>query len=401
MNVESLSRLKSRPHDFRSCRYDKCINIGLLPYLVNSTHRKTHKSGAEDVKNDNSIGGGVIKHPVAKTSDIAMVAPYRKEKSIQLKVIVTPNMLETSKYINPENFQIDFALKKMGRIFDDIFFNFNSQVNHIKWVQIDNFCIEQIRQGKEIIQAHPEMWKMGFEIFYQLTHENLKSYLPDTEASVLKTITDNVILTLSGLEVCTMDIFPCSNLLEQWAKSCTHFNSDRLYQYYRATFPDIETLEPVEMNRFDFFVSPYAKSVEDETFITVTIQKMKHLFDNDDHLGKTSKMLSVCSTYVSISLWKTNTCIYRLYILMFFMTGKLFYILALLTPVNVALPDKEVGILKRFQQKISILIYSHIMSRWVFIFRCNRISSKLKTLLTRSHDMAIAEFIIIYAFFMK
>ena len=46
------------------------------------------------------------------------------------------------------------------------------------------------------------------------------------------------------------------------------------------------------MNRFDFFVSPYAKSVEDETFITVTIQKMKQLFDNDDHLGKTSKILS-------------------------------------------------------------------------------------------------------------
>ena len=55
---------------------------------------------------------------------------------------------------------------------------------------------------------------------------------------------------------------------------------------------------------------------------------------------------------------------------MSFMTGKLFYILALLTPVDVALPDKEVGILKRFQQKISILIYSHIMSRWVFTFRC-------------------------------
>ena len=297
--------LKSKPHDFRSCRYEKCINIGLLPYLVNSTHRKTHKSGAEDVKNDKNIGGGVIKHPVAKTSDITMVAPYRTEKSIQLKVIVTPNILETSKYINPENFQIDFALKKMGTIFDDIFFNFDSQVNHIKWVQIDNFCIEQIRQGKEIIQAHPEMWKMGFEIFYQLTHENLKSYLPDTEASVLKTITDNVILTLSGLEVCTMDMFSCSNLLEQWAKSCTHFNSDRLYQYYKATFPDIETLEPVELNRFDFFVSPYAKSVEDETFITVTIQKMKQLFDNDDHLGKTPNN-SISKTRFLVCLQQSN-----------------------------------------------------------------------------------------------
>jgi len=318
----TIDRL-SRNH-CKSCRYDKCISIGLLPYLVNSCNRKSQSS----VKTDNNIGGGVIKHVVAKTSDLALVAPYRvPEKSIQLKVIVSPNMFEATKYFNPDDFQMDFALKKMGTIFDEIFFNFGSNGYHLKWLEMDNFCIEQIRQRKEIIQTHPDMWDMGYELFCKVVKAVLKSFLPETEASVLKMMTDNVIRTLSGLEICTLDIFESRNLLEQWAQSFSYMNSERLHQFYKATFPDIETLEPVEWGRYDFLVSPYAKCIEDESFISLVRHKMKMLFNNDDHLGR------------------------------------LFHLLALLTPYDIVLPDRETRILKKFQQKISILMYSHIMSQ--------------------------------------
>ena len=43
--------------------------------------------------------------------------------------------------------------------------------------------------------------------------------------------------------------------------------------------------------------------------------------------------------------------------------GRLIYLLALLTPVTITLEEKEMGILKHFQQKVSIMIYSHLMSR--------------------------------------
>ena len=233
----------------------------------------------------------MIKHSVAKTNNIASVAPYLiPEKSFQLKVIVTPNVFEDRKYICPDNFQVDLAVKKMEIVFDDVFFNFNSKAYHIKLLEMDNFCIEQIRQGKEIIKTPPEMWGLAFDLLWNVVHQVLKSYLPESEASVMKTITDNVILTLSGLELCIFDIFPSRNLLEQWLNSCSYFNSERLSQFYRATFPDIETLEPMGMDRYDLFVSPYAKSVEDETFISCVRRKMKQLLDNDEHLGRTSNI---------------------------------------------------------------------------------------------------------------
>ena len=43
--------------------------------------------------------------------------------------------------------------------------------------------------------------------------------------------------------------------------------------------------------------------------------------------------------------------------------GRLIYLLATLSPVTVTLQEKEVGILKHFQKKVSIMIYSHLMSR--------------------------------------
>ena len=44
--------------------------------------------------------------------------------------------------------------------------------------------------------------------------------------------------------------------------------------------------------------------------------------------------------------------------------GRLIYLLATLSPVTVTLQEKEVAILKHFQKKVSIMIYSHLMSRY-------------------------------------
>ena len=43
--------------------------------------------------------------------------------------------------------------------------------------------------------------------------------------------------------------------------------------------------------------------------------------------------------------------------------GKLIYLLALFTPVQVQLQEEEKQMFKHFQQKVSIMIYSHLMER--------------------------------------
>ena len=78
----------------------------------------------------------------------------------------------------------------------------------------------------------------------------------------------------------------------------------------------------------DLTRSPYAKSKSDEDFVDITRQKMRELVSNDDHFTK------------------------------------LIYLLALFSPVDMKLPEKENTHFKDYQQKISIMTYSYLMGRY-------------------------------------
>ena len=242
-------------------------------------------------------------------------------------MIQTPSILAKNKYFSPDEFEFELVLSKLANIFDEVFFDFNSVGFYTRMLEVDHYCIEQIRQGREIIKTPPDMWKVGFDLFWNVTNEALKSFLPETKAQILKTITNNVIITLSGLEICTFNLFQNNNLLEQWIKSFNFVRSDKLVQFYRSSFPDIETIGAFDIKRFDFMVSPFAKCIEDERFVSVVRENVKQVLIYDKHLGK------------------------------------MLYLLALLSPVDLSLPDKEVAILKKFQQRISFLVHSYLMTR--------------------------------------
>ena len=74
--------------------------------------------------------------------------------------------------------------------------------------------------------------------------------------------------------------------------------------------------------------SPYAKCQSDEDFVESTRQKLCELVSYDEHFTK------------------------------------LIYLLALFSPVKMHLPERENTQFKDFQQKISIMTYSHLMGRY-------------------------------------
>ena len=82
----------------------------------------------------------------------------------------------------------------------------------------------------------------------------------------------------------------------------------------------------IELQMFDMARSPYAKSKNDEDFVDSTRHELRALIMSDEHLGR------------------------------------LVYLLALFSPV-LQIPDKENRLLLDYQQKISIMIYSHLMGR--------------------------------------
>ena len=78
----------------------------------------------------------------------------------------------------------------------------------------------------------------------------------------------------------------------------------------------------------DLTKSPYAKSKSDEDFVDRTRQKLRDLVSADEYFTK------------------------------------LIYLLALFSPVNMQLPEKENSNFKDYQQKISIMTYSYLMGRY-------------------------------------
>ena len=73
--------------------------------------------------------------------------------------------------------------------------------------------------------------------------------------------------------------------------------------------------------------SPFMENVEDEHFIKETILKVKHIIDGDENLAH------------------------------------LFQLLVCFSPVDLDLGDKNIRIMKEFQDKVSIMIYTYLLKR--------------------------------------
>ena len=90
----------------------------------------------------------------------------------------------------------------------------------------------------------------------------------------------------------------------------------------------------IYLQRFDAMKSPFMKNAEDEQFITDTVEKVKYIIDGDRNIAQ------------------------------------LFQLLVFFSPVEIDLADKNIQIMKMFQDKISIMLYTYLLKR----------SSNLKTL---------------------
>ena len=78
----------------------------------------------------------------------------------------------------------------------------------------------------------------------------------------------------------------------------------------------------------------FSTSIEDQMFMAITCDKMKEIVEEDEALVP------------------------------------LLFILALFSPVNMTLQEEEFRLLQHYQQKTTILIYTHLMSRYLIKYHC-------------------------------
>lgn len=116
-----------------------------------------------------------------------------------------------------------------------------------EWFSLDESCIQQIRQKKESINLPSNAIEISSKVLLYFTRAFLSIFLPETDTLVIEAIADNININIMGLSVAMDGCFQYKSLLEQWEKDFFLVNSEKMKQYYRYTFPDIESIHPIHM----------------------------------------------------------------------------------------------------------------------------------------------------------
>lgn len=290
----------------KKCRYDKCLLVGLLPYLVNSTNRNLVNAANSKVKGKKKE----TTYPVRRleNQDSASVINLNIEKPYQLE-------LDDSSF---KKYSLNILMQSITNVF------FNDFLEQL--MEIEEALISQIREKRPIIKVQTNIIDVSNNFFISSMNEANKTFFPNFSKKDLEALSESATRTLNGFALCITDYFPATNLFQQ-TKNCAPLYSDKIMSTYKERFPDMESLKPVPYENYDLWVSPYAKCHEDETFMENTIRKFQEYLCQDDVLCE------------------------------------LILLLAIFSPVNVDLREDQLKLIKHYQQKVSIMIYSHLMAR--------------------------------------
>jgi len=289
----------------KKCRYDKCLSVGLLPYLVNSTNRRAKGLKKLEPKKETIFPVSRLENSTSVISSVIKVNPEK------------PHKLE----LDDSTFK-QFSLQILMQSISDVFYSsFLEQM-----MEIDGAVISQIRGKRPVITISSDAIDVGYDFLVSSMIMANKTFFPSFSNEALHSLSESTSRTLCGFTMCTMDYFPAENLLEQW-KQCSRIFPDKVVSAYKERFPDMESLEPVPSENFDVCMTPYAKCYEDEKFIEATIEKIRTFLCHDAVLCE------------------------------------LILLLAVFSPVNVDLSVEELSLVKHYQQKVSIMIYLHLMTR--------------------------------------
>ena len=287
----------------RSCRYEKCISVGFLPCLVNTSDRKPYSKKTmatiEDLK-------GTQKRPVR---DIVPLAE---------------DPLKT-KQISFDCFDEDYLKKTCASIYDDDN-HFEKFERKLYSTVLD--CIQQMFEKKSIIHVPTNLNELRNECMSNFAQTTLRHFLPTIDEKVVLAASKSVHLTFTGLFQCISmsSCFKYKNFLDQ-AEKILFFPSKKHIQFYLDLPFNLREIEAITPDKCDAFISPYAKSQEEEELVSVTVEKTKSLLEGDLHLSHLLNML------------------------------------ALFTPVNVQMTTNDNSLFKYFQEKITMMMYTHLMKR--------------------------------------
>ena len=247
-----------------------------------------------------------------------------QKRPVRVIIPLAGGPLET-KQLSFECIDEDFLKKTCASIYDNDnhFEKFERKLHSI----IGN-VIQQVFEKKSIIHVPTNLNEKSNECYRNFAQTTLKHFLPTVEEKVVLAASESVQFTTSGLFHCVSmgSCFQYKNVLDQ-AEKILFFPSKKHIQFFLDLPYNLREIEPVTPAQCDTYISPYAKSQEDEELVSNTVEKTKILLKDDIQLSH------------------------------------LLNLLALFTPVNVDMSIDDLSLFKYFQEKITMMMYTHLMKR--------------------------------------
>ena len=287
------------------------MSVGLLPHLVNTKNRKKYTTTTS------------AKSP--QKEDYQLLPVVDNNSPVQLSVIVATPQIESPKYFKiDDNFETGVVRSKMMSIFDNIFFEYNFGEFCSTSMMMTTNVLQQIKENKAIISIPPASLDFKTRLTDVYFTKLLETFFPGFDKKLIGDIQKSINMTIGGISLALNSCFEFSNLLDQMTK--IFLPSDRYIQAHLAHFPDMDKMAPIMPEQYDIF-SPVSFNPEEEMFMANAYKQMKDLIDGDDALSP------------------------------------LIYILSLFSPFNVEMTGQQKQLVQHYQQKATMLIYSHLMSK--------------------------------------
>ena len=99
---------------FRKCRFEKCLSVGLLPYLVNSNNR-----------NQNRNKKSLQKKQKSSDQEIQVIRSESQNPTPTIQILLSAaSILDDTHKLRPKDlFDNGLILGKVGQVFEEVYFN--------------------------------------------------------------------------------------------------------------------------------------------------------------------------------------------------------------------------------------------------------------------------------------
>ena len=288
---------------FRSCRFQKCLSVGMNPLLVDSckNSKLPHVENLEERFNESSTS---IKSKV-KVEDASKVP--------------------TISYFHDEAFKKHNFLKAYEETYREVMLDPNG-------VYLKSQIFLEEEMFSQMIQKRPK-YKLDAlyfdnlkKIVYQIVRKFLIKHIGTRlKKETIEGICEKTYMAMFSLYQALENCFDNKNILDQFYSSY-HFPNEVL-DLFKDKFPFTENLSPYKTEDFEIMTAPVTPNLEDDNFLGSTYGQFFELMDGDKELGRILAML------------------------------------VMFTPFDVALTNEESLILKEFQSQVSIIMFNHILSK--------------------------------------